>query len=44
LAIPCLLAYGVYRGLVDRLCTRAVVIGGDIVEDIIARMGRDKAA
>lgn len=32
LAIPCLLAYGVFRGRVDRLCTRAIVVAGEIVE------------
>ncbi|MFZ2873822.1 MAG: MotA/TolQ/ExbB proton channel family protein [Phycisphaerales bacterium] len=32
LAIPCLLAYGVFRGRVDRLCTRAIVVAGDIIE------------
>ncbi len=34
LAIPCLLVYGVYRGLIDRLCTRGIVIAGDIVERV----------
>lgn len=32
LAIPCLLAYGVFRGRVDRLCTRAIVVAGEIIE------------
>ena len=25
LAIPCLLTFGIYRGIVDRICTRAMV-------------------
>ena len=39
LAIPCLLAYGIYRGMVDRLCTRAIVVSGEIVEEIAIRSG-----
>ncbi|GJQ28751.1 MAG: hypothetical protein HBSAPP03_06350 [Phycisphaerae bacterium] len=37
LAIPCLLFFGVYRGVVDRLCTRAIVVAGEIVERLPAR-------
>lgn len=37
LAIPCLLAYGVFRGRIDRLCTRAIVLAGEIAERIPAR-------
>jgi biopolymer transport protein ExbB/TolQ len=33
-AIPCLAAYGVYRGIVDRLCTRGIVMASDILEAI----------
>jgi biopolymer transport protein ExbB len=40
LAIPCLLAYGIYRGMVDRLCTRAIVVSGEIVEEIAIRGGK----
>lgn len=36
LAIPCLLAYGVYRNIVDRLCTRGTVIAAEIVERLPA--------
>lgn len=32
LAIPCLAAYGVYRGMVDRLCTRGMVMASEILE------------
>jgi biopolymer transport protein ExbB len=32
LAIPCLLVYGLYRGIVDRLCTRGIVAASEIVE------------
>lgn len=39
LAIPCLLAYGLYRGRVDRLCTRGIVAAGEIVERIPSREG-----
>jgi biopolymer transport protein ExbB len=37
-AIPCLAAYGVYRGMVDRLCTRGIVMASDILEAI----GKDR--
>jgi biopolymer transport protein ExbB len=32
LAIPCLLAYGLFRSTVDALCTRAMVIASEVVE------------
>lgn len=32
LAIPCLLIYGVYRGIIDRHCTRAMLVAAKIVE------------
>lgn len=32
LAIPCLLVFGLYRSVVDRLCTRAMVASSDLVE------------
>ncbi len=32
LAIPCLAAYGIFRGVVDRLCTRGIVMASDIIE------------
>lgn len=34
LAIPSLLAYGYFRTVIDRICTRAMVIAGQIVESI----------
>lgn len=36
LAIPCLLIFGLYRGRIDRLCTRAIVVAGEVVEKIPA--------
>jgi len=36
LAIPCLLFFGLYRGLVDKLCTRGIVVAGEIVERLPA--------
>ncbi len=36
LAIPCLLAYGIYRNRIDRLCTRGTVLSSEIVEHIPA--------
>jgi len=36
LAIPCLLAYGWYRGVVDRLCTRAIVSASEVIEALPA--------
>lgn len=32
LAIPCLLAYGIYRGIIDRHCTRAMVVAARAIE------------
>ncbi len=32
LAIPCLLVYGIYRGVVDRICTRGMMLASEIVE------------
>ncbi len=32
LAIPCLLTFGIYRGIVDRICTRAMVESARLVE------------
>jgi biopolymer transport protein ExbB len=42
LAIPCLLVFGFYRSLVDRHCTRAMVIASEIVEKLPA--GKEEAA
>lgn len=32
LAIPCLLAFGLYRSIVDRICTRGMVLSGQVVD------------
>lgn len=32
LAIPCLLVFGLYRSIVDRICTRGMVISSQVVE------------
>lgn len=32
LAVPALLSFGLYRGIVDRLCTRAMGLAGELVE------------
>jgi len=32
LAVPCLTVYGFYRSLIDKLCTRAMVVASDLVE------------
>ncbi len=34
LAIPCLLAYSIFRARIDRLCTRGIVVASDIVEKL----------
>jgi biopolymer transport protein ExbB len=34
LAIPCLAAYGIYKGIIDRACTRAMVIASEVLERI----------
>ncbi len=44
LAIPCLLVYGLYRGRVDRLCTRAIVLSSEIVELLPVRDASQRAA
>jgi biopolymer transport protein ExbB len=44
LAIPCLLAYGLYRGVVDRLCTRGIVEASEIVEMLPGRAELDAAS
>lgn len=36
LAIPCLLVYGYYRSVIDRLCTRGMVISAEVVEQLPA--------
>ena len=35
LAIPCLLVFGAYRAIVDRVCTRAMVVCGELVDAMI---------
>lgn len=37
LAIPCLLVFGLYRGLVDRVCTRGMAVAAEIVEKLPAK-------
>ena len=32
LAIPCLLAFSIFRGRIDRLCTRGIVVASEVVE------------
>jgi biopolymer transport protein ExbB len=44
LAIPCLLIYGLYRGKVDRLCTRGIVISGEIIEMLPSDLPTEPAA
>jgi len=34
LAIPCLLVFGFYRSIIDRHCTRAMVLSADLVEKL----------
>jgi biopolymer transport protein ExbB len=36
LAAPCLLVFGLYRGVVDRVCTRAMVVSSELVESVLA--------
>lgn len=36
LAIPCLLAFGIFRSRVDRLCTRAIVVASQVIEKLPA--------
>jgi len=37
LAIPCLLVFGLYRSLVDRHCTRAMVVCTDLVDRLLSK-------
>lgn len=39
LAIPCLLTFGFYRSLIDRHCTRAMVVSAELVEKLPAEEG-----
>jgi biopolymer transport protein ExbB/TolQ len=32
LAVPALAVFGMYRGIVDRLCNRALVVAGSLIE------------
>ncbi|HRJ50737.1 MAG TPA: MotA/TolQ/ExbB proton channel family protein, partial [Phycisphaerales bacterium] len=34
LAIPCLFVFGLYRSIVDRICTRGTVLCGRVVEQL----------
>lgn len=34
LAIPCLLVFGIYRSIVDRICTRGMMLASEIVEKL----------
>ncbi|MCC6660224.1 MAG: MotA/TolQ/ExbB proton channel family protein [Phycisphaerales bacterium] len=36
LAAPCLLVFGLYRGIIDRVCTRAMVVSSELVESVLA--------
>lgn len=44
LAIPCLLAYGLFRSMIDGLCTRAMVVASEIVERMPLRAITDADA
>lgn len=37
LAIPCLLVFGIYRSIVDRICTRGMLLTADLVEKLPAQ-------
>ena len=39
LAIPCLVVFGFYRSIIDRHCTRAMVVSAEMVEKIPAEEG-----
>lgn len=43
LAIPCLLTHGIYRGLIDRHCTRAMMVAAQAIERL-ASEGEAKPA
>ena len=38
LAIPCLLVFGLYRSIIDRICTHAMVISSDYVDKVIEQV------
>jgi biopolymer transport protein ExbB len=48
LAIPCLAAYGIYKGIIDRYCTRAMVIASEVLERVqvtsVERAAREAAS
>lgn len=39
LAVPCLVAFGLYRGVIDRVCTRAMAVSSELVEKLLAAPG-----
>ena len=44
LAFPCLMVFGYYRTVVDRLCTRAMVVSAEMVEKLADRAEAPPAA
>lgn len=43
LAIPCLMFFGIYRSVVDRICTRGMSIAADLVDRLPAAPGPNPA-
>ncbi len=43
LAIPCLLVFGLYRSIIDRICTHAMVLSSDFVDKAIELVGANGA-
>jgi biopolymer transport protein ExbB len=43
LAIPCLLVFGLYRSIIDRICTHAMVLSSDFVDKVIELVGANGA-
>ncbi len=44
LAIPCLIAYSIFRSRIDRLCTRGIVVASEVVEKLPAADSTASAA
>lgn len=44
LAIPCLVVFGFYRSIIDRHCTRALVVASELVEQLPVREAAEVSA
>ena len=43
LAIPCLLVFGLYRSIIDRICTHAMVMSSDYVDQLVEHTSKTQS-